>query len=262
MPACLTWCRMGDVARTSLSRATTDGADGRSDVFVYWTAVPGQGDVSKIIPRLDQDERARAERFHFREDRHAFVTAHGLLRHALDQIAGDRLAKEGTWRFRDLPGGKPVIVGARGGAPHCSLSHTRPMVAAAVSWAGPLGVDIETMTRAVRRENVAGLAFSPEEQALLGGLGEEAWTEAFFTLWTLKEAAVKATGQGLSADLQGFSFALAPPYLRTSGPDGSHSAEWQFHASRVADCRLAVALHAGIGTNAVFHISEIAFDAL
>ncbi|WP_158240841.1 4'-phosphopantetheinyl transferase family protein [Telmatospirillum siberiense] len=228
----------------------------RVDVFIFWTAVPRDGDFGKLLSRLDENEQARAARFHFNEDRNAFIAAHGLLRDALDRIAGIR-----PWRFRQMPGGKPVLDGESGRAPHFSLSHTRSMVAAAVGWYGPLGVDVETVTDGPRREDVAGLAFSAKEQASLSGLTGEAWNDAFFTLWTLKEAAVKATGQGLSADLPGFAFALSPPRLCTPGPDGSDPAEWQFHACRVVNCRLAAALRAA-GPKAAFHVSEIAFQAL
>lgn len=227
------------------------------DVFVFWTVVPKDADVSEILPRLDPAERAQAARFHFSQDRNAFAIAHGLLRIALDRIAGAH-----PWRFRQMPGGKPILDGDRLPDLHFNLSHARSLVAVAIGRAGPIGVDVETVVRTQSREDVAGLAFAPTERALLQPLAGDRWHETFFTLWTLKEAAVKATGQGLSADLPAFAFVLDPPRLLTPGPDGSDGADWSFHSSRVADCRLAVALRAGPGLRAAFHLSEVPLTGL
>lgn len=228
-----------------------------ADVFVFWTAVPTDLDVSDILSHLDAADRLRAARFHFAQDRAAFAVAHGLLRAGLDRVGGPH-----SWRFRQMPGGKPVLDGAHLPPLHFNLSHTRRLTAVAISRAGPLGVDVETIAGTRGHQDVAGLVFAPEEKALLQAAGGDRWDDVFFTLWTLKEAAVKATGQGLSADLPAFAFALDPPRLRTAGPDGSGEQDWSFHSSRVAGCRLAAALRAGPGTPAVFHLSEIPVAAL
>ena len=58
-----------------------------------------------------------------------------------------------------------------------------------------MGVDLEQV-RELRR-GVAERFFSPEECALLAKLPPE----SFFEFWTLKEAAVKASGEGLARGL-------------------------------------------------------------
>jgi 4'-phosphopantetheinyl transferase len=239
------------------SRTASAAAEGAADVFVFWTVVPTDPAISEILPRLDPTERMTAGRFHFAEDRHAYAVAHCLLYHALDRVGGDH-----PWRFRRMPGGKPILDGDDLPALQFSLAHSRTLGAVAIGRAGPLGVDVETVAPTRSREDVVGLAFAPAEQALLRPLAGTRWLETFYTLWTLKEAAIKATGQGLSADLPAFAFALDPPRLRTPGPDGSQPHEWYFHSAPIADCRLAAALQAPPGLPIVFHLSEVSIAEL
>ena len=77
---------------------------------------------------------------------------------------------------------------------HFSLSHAGSWAVCAVS-EYPLGVDLEQL-RELRR-GVAERWFSASESALLRQMPPE----AFFEFWTLKEAAVKATGEGLARGL-------------------------------------------------------------
>jgi hypothetical protein len=48
----------------------------------------------------------------------------------------------------------------------------------------------------------------------------------FYRLWTLKEAYLKGTGQGLAAPLDGFAFRLDPLAISVGGQDPM--ADWQF----------------------------------
>jgi 4'-phosphopantetheinyl transferase len=100
------------------------------------------------------------------------------------------------------PHGRPVVVsptGRDGRTPHVSLSRKANTVAVAITFAGPVGVDIESM------DAVSGLpfdevAFSPGERDTLGRLMDDDGAWARTSLWTCKEAVLKATGIGLRAD--------------------------------------------------------------
>jgi 4'-phosphopantetheinyl transferase len=227
------------------------------DVFLFWSEVPEDVRLAEILPRLDATERARAERFRFPRDRNAFAIAHALLRHALDAIAGVH-----PWHFAESSGGKPVIDAPGLPKLHFNLSHCRSMAAVAVCREAPVGVDVEVMDRTGGFEDMTSLVFAPSERTMLQSLQGDGWREAFFTLWTLKEAAIKATGQGLSADLPGFAFAVDPPRLLTAGPDGRSADEWRFFSARVADCRLAAALPECCEKQVAFHLSKVAVTDL
>ena len=87
-----------------------------------------------------------------------------------------------------------------------NLSHTRGFVACAISIANAVGIDVEAVSRNPDIE-VADRFFSPREVAILRAMPPERQPETFLRFWTLKEALIKATGEGLSRALDSFSFA-------------------------------------------------------
>ena len=86
-------------------------------------------------------------------------------------------------------GGKPFLPGFP-----FNLSHSGDWSVCAV---GPaeLGVDLQA-ERPLRRD--LSRRFAPEEREWLQGLPEKGRPGAFFDLWAVKEAVLKATGQGLA----------------------------------------------------------------
>lgn len=79
------------------------------------------------------------------------------------------------------------------GSYHFSVSHSGEAVGVAVA-EFPVGIDLE-WERPVDARGLARRFFSPEEAALLAA---EPITRRFFSLWTRREAAVKADGRGLA----------------------------------------------------------------
>lgn len=98
-----------------------------------------------------------------------------------------------------LPG-LPELERQAGGKPffphrpdlHFNLSHSGGLALCGVG-AAPLGVDLEVVRP--RRAGLARYICSPEEYAWYEELGGD-W-ESLYTIWTLKEARVKCTGEGL-----------------------------------------------------------------
>lgn len=204
--------------------------DWRHDVIVATLAVDGLGtrDLAPLSHTLDRAERERASRFQFDADRNAYIAAHGLTRLFLAAWTG---RSAGSLAFNAGPYGKPVLV--RGGASF-NLSHTRSMVAVAVSAQGEVGVDIEPMapTRTVELD-IADRWFSADEVAQIGReADEEAKRARFMRIWNLKESVIKATGRGLSQELTGFT--VTPP-AGEAGPVLTPHEEWL----RAGDWRLS-----------------------
>lgn len=181
---------------------------------------------------LDADEIQRMQRFVFAHDRHRFLVSHALLRCVLSLYGSEPAA---GWRFRKGTHGKPGLV-AEQRAPAFNLSHSGSLALLAVGeGAGLLGADIE-FHRPVR--NFLGLAtrnFAPSEAARLPGLEGAALAAEFYDLWTLKEAFVKARGDGLSQSLADFRFTFdrASRRLRFDAlaalePDPGRWAFWSF----------------------------------
>jgi len=152
---------------------------------------------------LAPDEHARWRRFLREDDRRRFLLARGLVRGVLARCTGVAPA---ALEFEAQVHGKPALAGAlRASGWEFNLSHTRGMVALAVSRGVEVGVDVEAIDRRLDPLRLAARNFSPHERAALEATADAARPARFFDLWTLKEAYVKALGCGLQHDLRAFS---------------------------------------------------------
>ena len=174
---------------------------------------------------LAEAELAKADRFHFEVDRSTYLAAHWLLRNALTSVAG---LPPQNWRFTVRPQGKPDVDAALGfGDLPFNLSHTRAFVACAISIGNDVGIDVEALSRNPDLD-VADRFFSPHEVAILRAMPPARQPETFLRFWTLKEALIKATGEGLSRALDSFSFSLDPVSIRFHPDDSDVPALWSF----------------------------------
>jgi 4'-phosphopantetheinyl transferase len=95
------------------------------------------------------------------------------------------------------PRGKPIVHGPP--ARYVSISHTGPILAAAASAIGPVGIDIEQHDPDRDFQRLAGAAFGPSEARAVASDG----LAAFYRIWTVREAIAKATGEGLASVTDG-----------------------------------------------------------
>lgn len=113
--------------------------------------------------------------------------------------------------------GKPEVPVALAAGWHVSVSTTDGRVAAALSDDGPVGVDVESISAAARPETVA-VALHPAERRTLGSLADAAAARRLAATWARKEAALKATGDGLALDPA--TILLTAPDDARGGPGG------------------------------------------
>lgn len=206
-------------------RTETDG-----DTVDVWTLDVAAVDVSPETCARDlaAEEQGRAARFRHPADRASFVAAHRLLRAAL----GARLGLAPIeLRFTAALGGKPHLdLSAPGTPPDAvpfNLSHARGVVACAVGGLMPVGVDVERVRSAEVADELQGRVLHPSERAhFLNGPADER-AAAFFRIWALKEAYIKATGEGLTAPLREIAF--HPEHARLDAlPEGRDPSAWTF----------------------------------
>ncbi|WP_316167572.1 MULTISPECIES: 4'-phosphopantetheinyl transferase family protein [unclassified Bradyrhizobium] len=199
---------------------------------------------------LNAQELARADRFYFDADREIYLAAHWLLRQALSHAAP--LAPE-AWQFASEQFGKPRIAPGLGyGSLKFNLSHTRGFVACAVGYDAEIGVDVERIAPKHASLDIAERYFSASEVALMRAAPAADRAMIFFRLWTLKEALIKATGEGLSRALDSFSFAFAPTAITFHPSDPSEAARWMFLEDRPTPHHaLALAIRSGAAGGAV-----------
>lgn len=191
---------------------------------------------------LAPDEIDRADRFHFERDRARSLVARALVRTALTRYLGGDPRR---WRFARNAYGKPHLIEPPPRPIEFNVSHSVGMVVCAVSLGHEVGVDVECLDRTVDGLALARRFFAPWETALLERLPPEERVGAFFAIWTLKEAYVKARGLGLSVPLGQFGFSFSddrPPQIRFRHGMEDDPAAWQFAQLRMADrYRAAVA---------------------
>lgn len=159
--------------------------------------------VARMRALLAEDERQRADEFHFERDRRRYVVGRALLRSLLGRYLGCA-PQELLFDYGEL--GKPTLPGG----PWFNLSHSGPVALYAFTLVGEVGIDVELDEEVSRSERIAERFFSPAEVAELRALPDELQQSAFLACWTRKEAFIKARGDGLSLALDGFDVALAP----------------------------------------------------
>ena len=176
---------------------------------------------------LSVDERERADRFRFEQDRIRYTVARGVTRRLLGSYASVSPAE---LRFEYGAHGKPTLPRS---PLRFNVSHSRGLGLIALSWNRELGVDVEAIREDLADEKIAERFFSPGEVAALHSLPREERIPAFFRCWTRKEAFIKADGRGLTRGLDTFDVTLTPGeparLLRTA-PDPEEVHRWSMLA--------------------------------
>lgn len=149
--------------------------------------------LQPLVQMLSAEEQSRADRFYFAEHRRRYVVCRGFLRIILshyERIAPSRL------QFSYGARGKPEL--AKNRALRFNLSHSDEMALYAIAKDRSVGIDLEHIRTTLDAEGLAKRYFSPREFEELHSLPAGAKHEAFLRQWTLKEAYLKATGEGLA----------------------------------------------------------------
>jgi len=178
------------------------------EVHVWRVGVGGPAAIESLLAMLDGRERERYHRFFRPEDARHFAVAHAALRSILAAYMG---RGPGDLQFKDGDYGKPRLSDAFSGDLSFNMSHSHDVVLVAVARGRPVGVDVEKVRADFPVLDVARSYFSGSEYALLRSAPAERRPELFFTLWTQKEAVIKATGKGLQIPLADVDLAVESP---------------------------------------------------
>lgn len=168
----------------------------------FWTT-SGWPDSLDLRDELNADELSQSAPLGQREAE--FVVNRALLRRTLSRY--DAVAP-GEWRFGRNTCGKPVALDATD-APsslNFNLSHAGDLTVCAVCRSAAVGVDLEAHGNDAALLEVADQYFSERELTDLKQRDAAERGRAFFDYWTLKEAYIKARGEGLVQPLDTFSF--------------------------------------------------------
>jgi 4'-phosphopantetheinyl transferase len=167
---------------------------------------------------LDETEKSRAAGVSNRSARQEFVRSRALLRLLLSKHTG---LPAGTLAFATGENGKPVLLGSSG--IHFNVSHSDGTALIAIASA-EIGVDIERIDGSVDYAGVAQSVFSRPEIEMLRKVSDARRGEVFFSIWTRKEAYLKATGAGFSSNLPMISTAALDGTIEDHGDSAGRSA--------------------------------------
>jgi len=159
---------------------------------------------------LSDDERHRLTRFKFERDRRRYIVAHGALRDLLGHYLGIPPTQV---RFVTSPFGKPAISPEVGTGLTFNLSHSEGLALIGVAGNADIGVDVENVRVGMDCLEVAHHWFSAAEALELQRMPKGVRRQAFFDLWTRKEAWAKGRGEGLAM----------PEPIFGSGPEAAWS---------------------------------------
>lgn len=201
---------------------------------VWWATPVAPADAPGLVALLDGHERDRLDRFRRPADQARYVAAHALVRLVLADTVGtpaaalvfDRTCRCGAQH------GKPVLPGG----PGFSLTHAGDLVGVAVHPRGDVGLDVEQVRELADLPAMVAHVCSPQEFV--------ADADAFFTLWTRKEALLKAVGTGLATPMSAIT--LGPDgVLDWTGEDAPRDPLW------LADLHPAAGYHAAVAGSGV-----------
>jgi 4'-phosphopantetheinyl transferase len=204
--------------------------------------------LRRCLQVLNEEEAARASRFHFERDRTRFTVARAALRSVLGHYL--EIAPVDV-QFRYGPQGKPELsLEHSASLLRFNLSHSGDYALLGVTRRAELGVDIEVIRPDFGTQEIAERFFSSSESRLLLDLPEEQKCESFFHCWTRKEAYIKALGGGLSIPLDSFDVAFVPgsdPALLRVAETPHEIARWRIYNLQAASGYAAAAMVEGQG---------------
>jgi 4'-phosphopantetheinyl transferase len=189
-------------------------------VEVWWAKI---GDVRwELVAELDAAERGRLAAYARQEDKDRFLLGCAVARRVLGihlMIPPADVRLDRTCEDCGRPHGKVKVQGME-----LSVSHSGDLIAVAFHPGTPVGLDVEKVDLSIDADSLATVSLAEVEAGELAKYEPDARARAFTTYWTRKEAIVKATGDGMRADLR--RVVVSPPdqparLMEWNGYDGS-----------------------------------------
>jgi 4'-phosphopantetheinyl transferase len=205
----------------------------RDEIHLWSTEIPLSAAETSI---LSSDEEKRRDAYRFRRDAESFALSRSFTRRVLAEYAG-------------VPARDLTFVTDRRGKPSIAESQIRFTVSRTDRWSvlaiadERVGVDVETIRESPHLAAVAETISSERELEEMASIPDGQRLQAFFRIWTRKEAYTKAVGTGLEGDLRGIDVGAAGPSVlpNVDLPDG----EWTFHEVMLDEMTLLTVASAG-----------------
>ena len=222
--------------------------------FAHETLLDDARLAARLATLLDADERARRDRMAHESGRRQQLLARAMQRELLSRYVP--AVAPGDWRFERGAGGRPEFAPAFAATGlNFNVAHTPGMVVVAVGRVTRLGVDVEAADKRAPLP-VARRYFSPREAAALDALPPETRPRHFLRLWTLKEAYLKAMGEGLLGGLDHMTFTLDADGVIGFEHEDGQTGGWEFREFSPGGFLLALAFLDAAGSAADVRLRE------
>lgn len=188
----------------------------QTDSLHLWSVITFQDqdlEVAKLFPEslsqafslsslLSPDELARSQRYIVPKARSQFIQTRGRLR----LLLGSYLRRDpASLEFVYSKNGKPALATHSGGdVLQFNLSHSQNRILYAITTNPAVGVDLEGFNPLISYLDIAQRICTPQELAVFNQLPPSEQPQAFFKIWTRKEALVKLFGDRLYEKLSVF----------------------------------------------------------
>jgi len=195
-----------------------------------WLAGGDGGDAAAAswLPILSPAERSRYESIRPTHVRYEFLLGRALLRSTLSRYTPVAPA---AWVFRETARGRLELDAPRDApALRFNIAHAEGLVACLVTHRAACGVDVEHPRRRLDIGRFAGRFYAPHEAAAVRRAAPADRAALFYSIWTLKEAYLKARGLGISVPLASLSFAIEEERIaaRFEPPLADSPSAWSF----------------------------------
>jgi 4'-phosphopantetheinyl transferase len=230
--------------RTDLESVRTGGQPrtpplGDDGVHLWYADLRRMPALAEATGELSAGEAARAARLRHDVDRRCHVACRVLLRRILAEYG----VEPGRTEFATGPHGKPYLPAA-GLCFNLSRSSGLALVAVAAD-SQEVGVDIERHAPIRDLARFCAGVLHPEERATHEALPRSERLRHALTVWTAKEAVLKASGDGLSIEPRLLCFEPWPPaaagWVATVPDDVARLAGWRVTQLRLPEAIGAVA---------------------
>ncbi len=174
--------------------------------------------LAASLELLSPEEQIRARQFYFEKDQKQFVASRGILRNLLGRYLQE---DPKNLKISYTPQGKPFLPDT---SLFFNLSHSQNILLIALSRKNELGVDVESIREKVDHLKIAKRFFTQKELRFILKQPEDLQGQAFYEVWTSKEALLKAKGIGFFSEEsrnkeEGFSVLKLPdpsPYHKAA----------------------------------------------
>ena len=199
-------------------------------LWISFERSPDEPALQALRSLLEPAELERVDKAYSAEVRLRFLAARAMQRTVLARYAD---VDPATLRFVTGEHGKPALAAEFAALGlHFNVTHTGGLVGIAVSRHRDVGVDAEKLHERTTALKLARRYFTGEEARNLEALPLSEQPARFYSLWTLKESWMKATGRGIAAGLDNAAFSLDDKHqvvgLNFAAYDTTDWRFWQF----------------------------------